>query len=948
MRKYIYILTISVLTLGVSTDLIAQSGCTDVVACNYNASAVTDDGSCIYSPNNDECATAASLVQGGQLEGTNVCSSQNGISPFCFLDGVQNDVWYSIVAPSNGKVVITCSSGGADPMSDTQIALYVNCGDTDAIYCDDDSGDGDHGKIEIDCSELTPGNTYYVQVDGFNGDAGTFLIAYDVEDVVGCTDVNAANYNACATIDDGSCNENGCTDMAACNFNANADVDDGSCCYSNCVTLHVSAGLYPTEISYVLEDLAGTDFIVGSQGSAAPKRSTACIPDGCYRLVLNDLFGDGWNGATYSLRLSTGAIIESGTFENDLVYGAFQKVLTFSLGSSVPGCTNPIACNYDPTATCDDGTCDLESCFGCLDPAACNYDDQAISDDGSCCYDNCVTLELYDLSSDGWDVGSYTVYGAGDVVVATGTMPTGTDYYAVNLCLEEGCYYIMVDPGDFPEEISYILSGDSPTVIFGDGNTTGPQYYSVGDNVCLGCKTPTACNYSPNAVFDSGDCILGPCVLGDNPWNAINLTLGTVAACRTLTDTHVGATVTSVASSYATTGEDIWYRFVAPTSGVKLTVTSATQDLVLELLDATYNSVNEENMVYSTGTESLNFNGLTPGAVYFLGVRDFDSADGLASYNLCLSYLLRTGCNTGTGANTLCGQFKANFVGCDQYVFRFLSQTSGLEYTHTQPGSLSRITLAQVPNLQWNDNYTVTIDAVWRLTDGAGNVETFVLPSATSCTVNVAPAPPMAVRSSFSCASAPSLSRNTTIIADPWICGSIGAEWEFTDQNGITPVFTATTMNTDRRIRLNTVPQVLNGRTYNVRVRPIYSYGVGTYGPAVCISIAASGMVLSQEDEAVVEYRTVNIPQWQQDLAVYPNPNDGSTIFVTLNGEEDSSTQLIVRDELGRIIQNRLISTDVDQTIDLQFQTQLADGIYHITLVRNDQTITKHVVVQKQ
>jgi hypothetical protein len=155
-------------------------------------------------------------------------------------------------------------------------------------------------------------------------------------------------------------------------------------------------------------------------------------------------------------------------------------------------------------------------------------------------------------------------------------------------------------------------------------------------------------------------------------------------------------------------------------------------------------------------------------------------------------------------------------------------------------------------------------------------------------------------------------------------------------------------MNTDRRIRLNTVPQVLNGRTYNVRVRPIYSYGVGTYGPAVCISIAASGMVLSQEDEAVVEYRTVNIPQWQQDLAVYPNPNDGSTIFVTLNGEEDSSTQLIVRDELGRIIQNRLISTDVDQTIDLQFQTQLADGIYHITLVRNDQTITKHVVVQKQ
>lgn len=946
MRKYIYILTISFLALGYSAVSLAQSGCTDAIACNYSAEAVVDDGSCIYGPENDECTGALALPQGALIEGTNVCSAQNGSAPFCFLDGVQNDVWYFIIAPSNGKVVVTCTTGGASPILDTQLALYDACEGT-AMYCDDDSGDNDHAKIEIECSELTPGNTYYIQVDGFNGEVGTFNISYDIEDVNGCTDINAANYNACATIDDGSCHENGCTDGAACNFNANADIDDGSCCYNNCVTLRVSSGLYPTEISYVLEDLGGNDFIVGNQGSAAPKRSTACLPDGCYRLVLNDLFGDGWNGATYSLQLSTGEILEAGTFENDQVYGSFQKVVTFSLGSSIPGCTNPLACNYDASATCDDGTCDLESCYGCLDPGACNFDAAAVTDDGSCCYDNCVTLEMYDLSSDGWDVGSYTVYGAGDVVVATGTMPTGTDYYAVNLCLEEGCYYIMVDPGNFPEEISYILSGESPTVIFGDGDTTGPQYYSVGDNVCVGCKTPTACNYSPNAVFDSGECVLGPCVAGDNPWNAISLSLGTMTACKTRTDSHVGATVTAVASSYATTGEDIWYRFVAPATAVKLAVTSATQDLVLELLDASYQSVDIENVVYEAGTESLNFGNLTVGATYYLGVRDFDSADGLSTFNICLSYLSRTACNSGMGANTLCGQFKANFVSCDQYVYHFTSQTTGLEYTLTQPGSLSRITLSQVPDLRWNDNYTVTIDAVWRLTDGAGTVETFVLPSASSCTVNIADASPMYVRAAYNCATSPNLSRTTTIIADPWVCGSIGAQWEFTDQNGVTPVFTATTMNTDRRIKLSTVPQVLNGHTYNVRVRPIYTYGSGNYGPAVCIRIAASGMVLSQEEEAVVEYRNANLPQWQQDLMVYPNPNDGSTIFVNVNGEENSSTQLIVRDELGRTIQNRIISTDVDQVIDLQFEHQLADGIYHITFVRNDQIITKHFVVQR-
>ena len=33
------------------------------------------------------------------------------------------------------------------------------------------------------------------------------------------------------------------------------------------------------------------------------------------------------------------------------------------------------ACNYNPDATEDDGSCDYESCAGCTDEMACNYDD---------------------------------------------------------------------------------------------------------------------------------------------------------------------------------------------------------------------------------------------------------------------------------------------------------------------------------------------------------------------------------------------------------------------------------------------------------------------------------------------------------------------------------------------------------------------------------------------
>ena len=48
------------------------------------------------------------------------------------------------------------------------------------------------------------------------------------------------------------------------------------------------------------------------------------------------------------------------------------------------GCTDPSASNYDPTATCDDGSCLTN--YGCIDSTALNYDPSANCDDGSCTY----------------------------------------------------------------------------------------------------------------------------------------------------------------------------------------------------------------------------------------------------------------------------------------------------------------------------------------------------------------------------------------------------------------------------------------------------------------------------------------------------------------------------------------------------------------------------------
>ena len=52
----------------------------------------------------------------------------------------------------------------------------------------------------------------------------------------------------------------------------------------------------------------------------------------------------------------------------------------------VVGCVDPSACNYDPTATDPDGSCDYASCHGCTEEWACNYDANATVDDGSCVF----------------------------------------------------------------------------------------------------------------------------------------------------------------------------------------------------------------------------------------------------------------------------------------------------------------------------------------------------------------------------------------------------------------------------------------------------------------------------------------------------------------------------------------------------------------------------------
>ena len=134
----------------------------------------------------------------------------------------------------------------------------------------------------------------------------------------------------------------------------------------------IGTGSYPSEISWQLNDATGANVFTGGAGEAG----TWCLAPGDYTFIGLDSFGDGWNGAVAGFS-------NSGVFIGSLAVEGGQGSIVLSVINDVPGCTDPDACNYDATATVDDGSCDF-ACYGCTIEVACNFNPAASIDDGSC------------------------------------------------------------------------------------------------------------------------------------------------------------------------------------------------------------------------------------------------------------------------------------------------------------------------------------------------------------------------------------------------------------------------------------------------------------------------------------------------------------------------------------------------------------------------------------
>ncbi|MDA0728453.1 MAG: hypothetical protein O3C18_02060, partial [Bacteroidetes bacterium] len=198
----------------------------------------------------------------------------------------------------------------------------------------------------------------------------------DDDEVSGCMDSCACNYDSNATQNDESCEFetcSGCIYPMATNYNPDATIDNGSCTFEGC---------------------SDEDFLNFN--------SYANVNAGCSDIPSSvDMDNSGVNNATDLLDFfqyySSYVTCSESTITEDMMNGNCQACCEIS------GCGYPNALNYDENASLDAGVCLFA---GCTDESATNYNDLANVDDGSCIFSVCA-----DFDGDGFvDVNDFLLF----------------------------------------------------------------------------------------------------------------------------------------------------------------------------------------------------------------------------------------------------------------------------------------------------------------------------------------------------------------------------------------------------------------------------------------------------------------------------------------------------------------------------------------------------------
>lgn len=134
-------------------------------------SVFSGSGDCLAPavPGGNPCTA---IVLDSCIQSTNLNMPGAGMNPGC-ANYQGGDIWFTMQVPPSGNLMFETDSGD---INDTGLAIWSgnDCSGLSPVTCDDDAGNGYFSLLLV--SDLVPGSTIYIQVFGYGGAQGDFLL----------------------------------------------------------------------------------------------------------------------------------------------------------------------------------------------------------------------------------------------------------------------------------------------------------------------------------------------------------------------------------------------------------------------------------------------------------------------------------------------------------------------------------------------------------------------------------------------------------------------------------------------------------------------------------------------------------------------------------------------------------------------------------------------------
>jgi len=502
-------------------DELEIEGCIDSQACNFNPEA-SNNSSCIYPEEGYNCA--GNCNEDSDNDG--ICDDESCLSLSYNYSNTGSNMTFALPNSSiesieelgagtlgafffNNQENLICAGSSSINGMETAFPIMGDDLTTEDI-------DGYLINQELNLIFTTEYGTQYKltaspsQAYEINGIYYVDSFSYELiecgNEIFGCLDSEANNYNSDANIEDNSCTYDvyGCLDSEANNYNSDANLEDNSCTYDVYGCLDSEANNYNSDAN--LEDNSCTYDVYGCLDSEANNyNSDANLED---------------NSCTYD----------------------------------VYGCLDSEANNYNSDANIEDNSCAYEegNC-GCLDPNYTEYYTQgyiAECENGSCAIpvqSNGITYEnfnsplntgsnsiigfnlmniyipegtivgaFYDLNNDGQISGTPSINSMNGIYFeCVGLSNYQNSFFTLAIWADDS-FSIELDgvPSGADNILLALLLPDQTVVSFDISPET--FVFTVNDLIAVntinleisinGCTNPAYCNYNNNAELDDGSC----------------------------------------------------------------------------------------------------------------------------------------------------------------------------------------------------------------------------------------------------------------------------------------------------------------------------------------------------------------------------------------------------------------------------------------------------------